>query len=151
MNDLKFAFRQMLKNPGFSAVAVLTLALGIRANAAEGTSVQNWPRFRGPNGTGVAETTGLPTDFGPAKNVVWKTPVPEGHSSPVLTETHIFLTGVEGDKLFVVGLDRASGRQLWRHEVPRARKGRLDGPNGPASPSPARRSSLRWRSPAPAR
>ena len=29
MNDLKFAFRQLLKNPGFSAVAVLTLALGI--------------------------------------------------------------------------------------------------------------------------
>jgi hypothetical protein len=25
MNDRKFAFRQLLKNPGFSAVAVLTL------------------------------------------------------------------------------------------------------------------------------
>ena len=29
MNDLKFAFRQLLKNPGFTTVAVLTLSLGI--------------------------------------------------------------------------------------------------------------------------
>ncbi len=34
MNDLKFAFRQMLKNPSFTAVAVLTLALVSGANTA---------------------------------------------------------------------------------------------------------------------
>lgn len=34
MNDLKSAFRQFLKNPGFTAVAVLTLALGVGATTA---------------------------------------------------------------------------------------------------------------------
>src|SRR5437773_713557 len=34
MHDLKFAFRQLLKNPGFTAVVVLTLALGIGASTA---------------------------------------------------------------------------------------------------------------------
>src|SRR5690348_3706783 len=33
-NLLRFAFRQVMNNPAFSAIAILTLALGIGANTA---------------------------------------------------------------------------------------------------------------------
>jgi outer membrane protein assembly factor BamB len=100
----------------------------------------DWSQFRGPNGTGVSATTGLPTEFGPNKNVVWKTELPPGHSSPVLTRDRIFVTAHSKDKqnhkLFVICLDRQTGKLLWQREVPRSRDGRLQNVNGPASPSP---------------
>jgi outer membrane protein assembly factor BamB len=115
--------------------ASILLGVVVAVAAAPLAASTEWTRFRGPNGTGVAETTGLPADFGPERHVVWKAPVPAGHSSPVLTDTHLFLTGHDGDALVVLAFDRATGRELWRRSVPRSNKGRLDGPNGPASPS----------------
>jgi outer membrane protein assembly factor BamB len=98
----------------------------------------DWPQFRGPNASGVAEESNLPVEFGPETNVVWKTPVPLGNSSPVVVRDKIFLTGFEGDTLFTMAVDRATGRILWRRPAPRPRKQVIERPaNSPTSASPA--------------
>ena len=99
-------------------------------------SAADWPQFRGPNGAGVADDSPLPVKFSTKKNVAWKTTVPPGHSSPVLTATHIFLTAAENEKLLTLCLDRASGKIIWRREAPRPRKESFQPTNSPASPSP---------------
>jgi outer membrane protein assembly factor BamB len=118
----------------------LALSLLLALSAPLAADDESWSRFRGPNGLGVSSATELPTEFGPERNVVWKTPLPPGHSSPVLTDSHIFVTAhtAERDtyKLLVIALDRKNGRERWRREVPRAQGGRRENVNGPASPSP---------------
>lgn len=101
-----------------------------------GSSADDWSRFRGPNGSGISSVTGLPVAFGPDRNVLWKIPLPTGHSSPVLGRNRIFLTGYEENKLFTICVDRKTGKLLWRQEVPRNRIDRLQKPNNPSSPSP---------------
>ncbi len=96
----------------------------------------DWSRFRGPNGSGVSAQTGLPVEFGPNKNILWKTALPPAHSSPILSEDRIFLTALDGQALYTFCLDRTSGRILWRRPVPRSRTQELHKSNHPASPSP---------------
>jgi outer membrane protein assembly factor BamB len=121
------------------ATTALLLCLCLAGGAALQAS-ENWTRFRGPNGSGVSTATNLPVDFAPDRNVKWKSPLPPGHSSPVLTDSHIFVTAHSAEKdaykLFVLALDRKTGRQLWQREVPRVQAGRRENVNGPASPSP---------------
>src|SRR5438094_3273441 len=95
----------------------------------------DWPQFRGPNAVGISDTTGLPTEFGPAKNVIWRTALPPGHSSPVLSADRIFLTAFSEDQLYVITLERSTGKILWRRELLRMRKQKLHNSNSPASPA----------------
>lgn len=123
---------------------ILTLFGGLLCAGQAIANDNEWSRFRGPNGTGVSGATDLPVEFGPEKGVVWKTSLPPGHSSPVLARTRIYITAhtpIDAKnktdyRLFVIALDRKTGKELWRREVPRAHKGRLENVNGPASASP---------------
>ncbi|MBL8187607.1 MAG: PQQ-binding-like beta-propeller repeat protein [Acidobacteria bacterium] len=73
----------------------------------------NWPQFRGPDGTGHSDATGLPTEWGEGKNIVWKTPIHDrGWSSPVVFGKQVWLTTAskDGRQLFALCLDRDTGK-----------------------------------------
>jgi outer membrane protein assembly factor BamB len=96
----------------------------------------DWPQFRGPEGTGISADRGLPVEVGPEKNAIWKTPLPPGHSSPILAGPRIFLTAYEGEKLFTICLDRSTGKIQWKREAPRPRAEGMQKTNSPTSPTP---------------
>jgi outer membrane protein assembly factor BamB len=93
------------------------LLLAILALPAE-----DWPQFRGPGGEGHSAERALPTEWGEAKNIAWKTPVPgRGWSSPVIAGGHVWLTtSMErpgGASLRVLSFDATTGRLASNVEV----------------------------------
>ena len=127
-------------------LAILVLFL-----SATTIHAQNWPSFRGPNASGVAEGTNPPItwDLEKSQNVLWKTNIPGlSHSSPIVWGNNIFvITAVSNDSSstfnakdrgidlakddakhswMILALDKRDGRVLWSQKayegVPRARR-----------------------------
>lgn len=110
-------------------MARLFTTLGISAVLASSfVSAEDWPNFRGPQHDGHSKATGLPVEWSPDKNVVWKKPLPgKAWSSPIVAGDRIYLTNAvavtnEEDwhdtrTLRVMALDAKSGNVLWDKEV----------------------------------
>jgi outer membrane protein assembly factor BamB len=111
-----------------SLFLVVTLAVGYSAD---------WARFRGPNGSGVGDGTNLPVEFGPGKNVAWKTAAPFGRSSPIVAAGHVYLTASEGGQLLTLAYDARTGKELWRRAVKPAKIQETYKANDAASSTPA--------------
>lgn len=78
-------------------------------------SAQEWTRFRGPNGTGVARSASVPLKWS-EKDYNWKADLPGiGHSSPVLWGDKIFLLSADPESAtrYVLCYDTKSGQQNW--------------------------------------
>jgi len=99
---------------------------------------QEWPRFRGPNGTGIGQAKGLPAEW-TDNDYLWKVELPgPGHSCPVLWGNKLFLTcGDEetGDRL-ILAFDTTTGKQLWTRRFP-SQTHRKHALNSLASSTPA--------------
>ena len=86
---------------------------------ASHADAENWNRFRGPNGTGISELTGLPVEWNES-DYDWKVEIPGlGHSSPCTWENMIFVSSSldDGTKRLALAYDADTGKQLWQNEV----------------------------------
>lgn len=81
------------------AALVLTHSLG-----TAGAEEPVWPQFRGPNGLGIApDNRTYPVKLDLSKNLLWKTEIPPGHSSPCVGGSNLHNGSVRrgpGDHLY---------------------------------------------------
>ncbi|HVX11802.1 MAG TPA: PQQ-binding-like beta-propeller repeat protein [Pirellulales bacterium] len=74
-----------------------------------------WPQFRGPDGQGISDAKGVPTEWSDSQNVKWKTPIHgRAWSSPVVWHDQVWLTTAtpDGKQLSALKIDRATGKIL---------------------------------------
>ncbi len=74
-----------------------------------------WPQFRGPDGTGHSDVKDLPLTWSETENIVWKTPIHDrGWSSPVVYGKQVWLTSgsKDGRQLYALCLDRDTGKVI---------------------------------------
>jgi outer membrane protein assembly factor BamB len=114
-----------------SSVVVSVLLAAITSAAAE-----EWSRFRGPNGTGIVPDAGYPIEFGPSRNLKWRSAVRPGKSSPVLGRRHVFLTAYDGGALYTQCFDRETGRLLWERQEAPVRHEHASSLNEPSASTP---------------
>jgi outer membrane protein assembly factor BamB len=99
---------------------VIVAALGLCATASL-AQAGNWPRFRGPNGSGIAPDKDIPVHWTEQDGVLWKTAVPgTGNSSPVIWGDFLFLQSARanGGERLLLCLRVSDGKILWTQAVP---------------------------------
>ena len=80
----------------------------------------NWPRFRGPDGSGFSKYANVPVswDSKTGAGIVWKAAVPApGFNSPLIWNDRIFLSGGTAEKREVFAFDTADGHLVWRRAI----------------------------------
>lgn len=81
---------------------------------------EDWPSFRGPQGTGVSTESDLPVTWNATENLVWRVPLPDrGNSTPVIWHDRVFVTQATdaGAHRALMCFGRADGKLLWKASV----------------------------------
>lgn len=78
---------------------------------------QDWPQWRGPARDGSTKMM-APAQWPQSLRQVWKVPVGEGHSSPVVSGTRAYQHTRRGESEVVAAYDLATGKLAWKDEYP---------------------------------
>jgi len=96
-------------------------------------SAADWPRFRGPDSSGISSDTKIPTEWDDEKNLKWKLRLPgKGFSSPIVVGKLVFVSCYSGTgsgmKRHLVCVDRQTGKIAWS-KIVRAKTAARRGPS----------------------
>lgn len=112
---------RLLLTIAFLWIAPLAFAADALPEKASLSSTNDWPRWRGPLGTGIANPDQKPPlKWSATENVLWKAPVPgRGHGSPIVVGDRVLLQTAETEppQQSVLCFDRNTGKQLWKKVV----------------------------------
>jgi outer membrane protein assembly factor BamB len=77
----------------------------------------DWPQYRGINRDGVSKETILKSWPAEGPAVVWKTSIGDGYSGLAVTGNRIYTMEAKGPDEFVIAMDAASGKEIWRYRT----------------------------------
>lgn len=116
----------------------LLIGTGLFVSRLGPAVAEDWPQFRGVNGSGLSESRDLPTEFSTEQNCRWSVELGEGIASPVIAGGRVFATEMSGPEKFAVwAFDAADGKELWKQEFDTGKLPTIIPPNVPASSTPA--------------
>src|SRR5687767_2366931 len=99
---------------------------------------EDWPQFRGHNGSGVSTSKGLPEKFSFKEKVLWEATLGDGIGSAVIAGGKVYTTAMTAPEKFGVFChDAATGKELWKRELDTGKLPRITPPNSHASSTPA--------------
>ena len=98
------------------------LISSVMALLSTSAAAQEWTRFRGPNGTGISPSKGVPVTW-TEQDFRWRVEIPgQSHSQPVIWENKLFVTtsvDAENERRLLC-LNKDDGKELWKKSFPLA-------------------------------
>lgn len=102
-------------------------------------NAENWPQFRGADGSGISSQKGLPTSWSQG-DYAWDVAIEgAGHGAPIIWGDNVFVTSAEDDGALrlLISLDAKTGKQRWSQSIGMNRVKPINQKGSQASSTPA--------------